>query len=127
MLHTNVLYTRFPTTVHIEISGIQWAVSDHFEVRADPVIRAYRRVGIDPQELAHKNMRSSFTSYPNLWKLRQPDYNIDHHRVPNLQMFLKRNVEVLPISHDATGYQAGNLVTWSLLGNLPHICIVSNE
>ena len=35
--------------------------------------------------------------------------------------------EALPVSRDPAHYRAGNLVTWRLPGNLPHIGIVSDQ
>ena len=95
-------------------------------VCTDVIIRAYRAVGIDLQRLVHEDMRNAFASYPNLWGLKRPDRNIDHRRVPNLQTFLMRQGAALPRSRNATDYQSGDLVTWMLPGNLPHIGIVSS-
>jgi len=95
-------------------------------VCTDVVIRAYRAVGIDLQRLVHEDMRSAFSSYPALWGLKRPDHNIDHRRVPNLQTFLKRQGAELPRSRNGADYQAGDVVTWMLPGNLPHIGLVSS-
>ena len=96
-------------------------------VCTDLVIRAYRTLGVDLQQLVHEDMRDNFSSYPNIWGLKKTDKNIDHRRVPNLQTFFKRSGKQLTISQDETDYKPGNLVTWMLPGNLPHIGIVSNE
>ena len=95
-------------------------------VCTDVIIRAYRAVGIDLQRLVHEDMRSAFSSYPALWGLKRPDHNIDHRRVPNLQTFLKRQGAELPRSRNGADYQAGDVVTWMLPGNLPHIGLVSS-
>jgi hypothetical protein len=95
-------------------------------VCTDVIIRAYRAVGIDLQRLVHEDMRSAFSSYPRLWGLKGPDRNIDHRRVPNLQTFFTRKYAALPRSRNAADYEAGDLVTWMLPGNLPHIGIVSS-
>lgn len=95
-------------------------------VCTDVIIRAYRAVAIDLQRLVHEDMRSAFSSYPNLWGLKRPDRNIDHRRVPNLQTFFTRRNAALPRSRNAADYEAGDLVTWMLPGNLPHIGIVSS-
>jgi uncharacterized protein YijF (DUF1287 family) len=94
-------------------------------VCTDLVVRAYRAVGVDLQKLVHEDMSSAFSAYPALWGLSRPDPNIDHRRVPNLQTFLKRRGAELPISSNAGDYLLGDLVTWMLPGNLPHIGIVS--
>jgi uncharacterized protein YijF (DUF1287 family) len=47
--------------------------------------------------------------------------------VPNLQVFFQRKGGSLPVSSDPAAYQAGDLVTQMLPGNLPHIAIVSDR
>ena len=96
-------------------------------VCTDVVIRAYREIGIDLQVLVHEDMLRNFHSYPKIWGLKRPDTNIDHRRVPNLQTFLNRQSASLPVSQINEDYQPGDLVTWMLPGNLPHIGIVSNR
>jgi uncharacterized protein len=94
-------------------------------VCTDVVIRAWRAAGVDLQLQVHEDMRKAFDQYPKHWGLLTPDPNIDHRRVPNLQMFLKRQGAQLTVSNDPKQYRAGDLVTWMLPGNLPHIGIVS--
>ena len=98
-------------------------------VCTDVVIRAYRRLGIDLQQRVHEDMRAHFSAYPSarLWGLRRPDPNIDHRRVPNLQVFFTRHGESLRISRDPRDYRPGDLVSWMLPGNLPHIGIVTDR
>jgi uncharacterized protein len=96
-------------------------------VCTDLVIRAYRGIGIDLQALVHQDMRAHFDLYPRLWGLRAPDTNIDHRRVPNLQRFLERAGAEIRTSGTAAAYLPGDLVTWMLPGNLPHIGIVSDR
>jgi uncharacterized protein len=96
-------------------------------VCTDVIIRAYRTVGVDLQRQVHEDMRAAFREYPRLWGAAHPDPNIDHRRVPNLQRFLKRHGAELPLSNDASKYRPGDLVTWMLPGNLPHIGIVSDR
>jgi len=96
-------------------------------VCTDVVVRSYRALGIDLQRLVHEDMEASFSSYPPLWGLSRPDSNIDHRRVPNLQTFFRRHGVVLPISQEPGDYAAGDLVTWMLPGNLPHIGIVTDR
>jgi len=94
-------------------------------VCTDVVIRAYRAIGVDLQVLVHEDMRANFNRYPPLWGLSRPDTNIDHRRVPNLQKFLERaNAKV---AGTTTTFLPGDLVTWMLPGNLPHIGIVSDR
>lgn len=94
-------------------------------VCTDVVIRAYRALGLDLQVLVHQDMARHRAAYPNLWGVRGTDRNIDHRRVPNLAVFFGRHGQRLPASRDPRAYRAGDLVTWMLPGNLPHIGIVS--
>ncbi len=97
-------------------------------VCTDVIIRSYRTLGIDLQQLVHEDMQSHFDDYPAHWGLSKPDSNIDHRRVPNLETFFTRHGEVLPVTDRAEDYQPGEIVTWRLSGsNLPHIGIVSDQ
>jgi uncharacterized protein YijF (DUF1287 family) len=97
-------------------------------VCTDVVVRAYRALGIDLQQRVHEDMRRAFAAYPRLWGMRGPDPNIDHRRVPNLQAYFRRRGAERSIARqDATSYAPGDLVTWMLPGNLPHIGIVSGQ
>lgn len=95
-------------------------------VCSDVLVRAFRSLGIDLQELVHEDMRESFASYPRAWGLRAPDRNIDHRRVPNLQTFFERRGLALPITRARGDYRAGDLVAYRLSGGLPHIGIVAD-
>lgn len=99
-------------------------VPDHVGVCTDVVIRSYRVLGIDLQQVVHEDMMSAFDEYPDKWGLTRPDSNIDHRRVPNLEVFFERHGETLPVTRDADDYRPGDLVTWMLPGDLPHIGIV---
>ena len=97
-------------------------------VCTDLVVRAYRRLNLDLQALVHEDMARHFALYPRHWGMTAPDTNIDHRRVPNLQVFFARKGRALPFdNHDARRYAAGDMVTWRLPGNLPHIGIVSDR
>lgn len=95
-------------------------------VCTDEIIRAYRAVGVDLQKEVHEDMVANFGEYPRSWKwiLARPDSNIDHRRVPNLMVFFARKGEKLPITSRAEDYAPGDLVTYDLGGNVPHIGIV---
>ncbi len=93
-------------------------------VCTDVIVRSYRATGIDLQVLVHEDMQANFDAYPKYWGLSAPDPNIDHRRVPNLQVFFSRQGESLPVSDNADAYRPGDVVTWMLPGNLPHIGIV---
>lgn len=96
-------------------------------VCTDVVIRAYRKVGIDLQKEVHEDMAKNFSKYPKTWKLKKPDTNIDHRRVPNLAVFFSKFGKVKSIETNPTLYIPGDIVTWILPGNLTHIGIVVNK
>jgi uncharacterized protein len=96
-------------------------------VCTDVIIRAYRKLGIDLQQLVHEDMKANFSKYPKNWGLSKPDPNIDHRRVPNLRRFFKRKGASLPVTSIATDYKAGDIVTWDIGNGLVHIGIVINE
>ena len=96
-------------------------------VCTDLIIRAYRELGIDLQRDIHEEMKGHFEAFPRNWGLRQPDPNIDHRRVLNLRTFFSRKGMVLPVTAKAEDYAAGDLVTWVVADNLPHIGIVAEQ
>ncbi|WGM37202.1 DUF1287 domain-containing protein [Caulobacter sp. NIBR1757] len=95
-------------------------------VCSDVVIRAYRTAfGLDLQEKVHRDMAANFGAYPHTWGLRGPDSNIDHRRVPNLEVFLRRKGAQLP---PGTPWKAGDLITQRLLpGRYSHILIATGR
>ena len=104
-------------------------VPQNIGVCTDVIIRTYRKLGFDLQRLVHEDMVVNFKAYPSkrIWGLRKPDKNIDHRRVPNLQSFFSRHGNILPISNKPEDYSPGDMVTWGVAGNLPHIGIVIDE
>ena len=96
-------------------------------VCTDVIIRALRKAwDVDLQLAVNRDMKTHFSAYPKQWDLKSTDRNIDHRRVANLQTLFTRIGASLPISTDAANYQPGDVVTWLLPGNLPHIGIVSD-
>lgn len=104
-------------------------VSDNIGVCSDVIIRAYRHLGIDLQHLVNHDMSLNFSAYPSYsqWRLTQPDPNIDHRRVLNLQVFFARAGQNLPITYQPQDYKPGDIVTWNIRSGFPHIGIVSNR
>ena len=104
-------------------------VPKNIGVCTDVIIRAYRKLGTDLQKLVHEDMKSNFSLYPSkrIWGLNSTDKNIDHRRVPNLRTFFKRHGVSLKISSNKSDYSVGDIVTWILPGNLPHIGMVIDE
>ena len=72
-------------------------------------------------------MKANFSAYPKTWGLKRTDRNIDHRRVLNLAVFLKRRKTSMPVTQEAAAYRPGDLVTCTVAGKLPHIMIVSNR
>jgi uncharacterized protein YijF (DUF1287 family) len=105
-------------------------------VCADVVIRAARDAfGLDLQKFVHEDMSANFAAYParRTWGSRQPDSNIDHRRVLNLETYFTRAGARIwsaagPIAGDAFPgpLSEGDIVTWLLDARLPHIGIVSS-
>jgi uncharacterized protein YijF (DUF1287 family) len=104
-------------------------VPQNIGVCTDVIVRSYRAVGIDLQVQVHEDMAANFDAYPSkrIWGLSRPDPNIDHRRVPNLQVFFSRQGQELSVSSSSENYLPGDIVTWMLPGNLPHIGIVTDR
>lgn len=119
--------TEFYDSTYRVIAYPNGDVPDALGVCSDLIIRTYRAINIDLQLLVHEDMQAHFTQYPNRWQLKKPDTNIDHRRVPNLQRYFERQGAALPVSHNPLDYKPGDLVTWVLPGNSPHIGIVSDR
>lgn len=121
-LRSNVTYDG----AYIKIAYPWGDVPANIGVCTDVVIRSYRKLGIDLQQQVHQDMSVAFNSYPNFqkWGLSKPDTNIDHRRVYNLRVFFARRGAGLPITRDPTNYRPGDLVTWMVGPDLPHIGVV---
>ncbi len=97
-------------------------------VCTDVIIRAMRSCfNLDLQRLVHEDMKLHFSEYPQKWGLNCPDKNIDHRRVPNIQVFFERQGWSLNIPEHAKDYEPGDIVTCDVPPHLPHIMIVSNK
>lgn len=96
-------------------------------VCTDVVVRAYRVLGVDLQQRVHEDMRAHFGKYPRNWGLNRTDRNIDHRRVPNLATYFTRHGQSLGTQGADADFLPGDLVTWRLPNNLPHIGVVSEQ
>jgi uncharacterized protein YijF (DUF1287 family) len=123
---TNHSVKYVSTYVHIDYPGGD--VPADTGVCSDEIIRAYRAAGVDLQKEVHEDMVKNWTDYPPKakWHQAHPDASIDHRRVPNLMVFFSRKGESLPISLRAEDYSPGDIVTWDLGGDVPHIGIAVN-
>lgn len=122
--------TRTPVTYDGSYRRIAYPGGDvpaDIGVCADVIVRAYRSLGTDLQVKVHEDMRRNFPAYPRLWGLTKPDTNIDHRRVPNLRTYLRRAGAEIAVSTDASRYRPGDVVSWTVPPNLPHIGIVSDR
>lgn len=104
-------------------------VSANIGVCTDVLIRSFREVGVDLQKEVHEDMRDNFSKYPSkrIWGLTRPDKNIDHRRVPNLQVYFSRFGRSLGVTNNPRDYLKGDIVTWILPGNLNHIGVVIDK
>lgn len=123
---TNHAVRYDPGYVHIPYPGGD--VPADAGVCSDEIIRSYRAVGVDLQKEVHEDIVKDWDAYPHKtkWKQKRPDPSIDHRRVPNLMVFFERKGESLPISMSAEDYTPGDIVTWDLGGDVPHIGMVVN-
>lgn len=96
-------------------------------VCTDVIIRVYRKLHIDLQELVHEDMQRNFAVYPKEWGLRSTDKNIDHRRVPNLMTFFKRMGAGLQVTNNPSDYIPGDIVCWSLERGVKHIGMVVRQ
>lgn len=124
-LRSNVTYNGS----YVKIAYPWGDVPQNTGVCTDVVIRSYRKLGIDLQQQVHRDISSAFYAYPNpkKWGLSRPDTNIDHRRVYNLRAFFARRGAALPITRNPTDYRPGDIVTWMLGPDLPHIGVVVNR
>ena len=106
-------------------------IPEKFGVCTDVIIRSYRKINIDLQQLLHEDIKRNFNDYPikKHWpKQRKADSNIDHRRVPNLEFFLSKYGKSLNVSNNKNDYKPGDIITWDLMGSSPwHIGIVTNK
>ena len=106
-------------------------IPETFGVCTDVIIRSYRKINVDLQELLHEDIKRNFNDYPikKHWpKQGKADSNIDHRRVPNLEVFLSKYGKSLPTTENKNDYEPGDIITWNLMGSSPwHIGIVTNK
>lgn len=84
----SALYTRNASGL-IKLSYPMGDISKKEAVCTDIIIRALRHAGIDLQALVHEHILLNPELYNN--HINTPDYNIDHRRTRNLQIYLIHN------------------------------------
>ncbi len=96
----------------------------------DVVVRALRNAGSDLQKLIHEDMKAHFGLYPGRYGLTSPDPNIDHRRVPNHKVFLRRHGKRLPLptrGESAESWLPGDIVYWDIGLGRDHCGVLSND
>ena len=93
----------------------------------DVVIRSLRHAGFDLQKLIHEDILARPSAYP---RVKQPDTNIDHRRIPNQIAFFQKYGEQLtndvsPQTLDQ--WRGGDIVYWELPMNHEHTGVVSDR
>ena len=89
-------------------------VPDNIGVCTDVIIRAYRFIGIDLQQLVHESVKKNLRYYyprPGKDYGEKPDANIDHRRVMVLKKWLKLHYPSSQIPSNGT-YEPGDLIFW---------------
>lgn len=114
------------TADYVSIPFPNGDVASNKGVCTDVIIRAFRQLDIDLQKEVHLDMKANFSIYPKRWGLKKPDTNVDHRRVPNLEVFFERKGEQLKLSKNPDHYKPGDIVTWLINGKMPHIGIVTH-
>ena len=128
-LEANVVYDPR----YVGISYPNGDVPEAMGVCTDVIIRSLRAAyGFDLQQVVHEDMAANFSAYPAIWGHTKTDKNIDHRRVPNLEIYFYRMDQALPITTRSEDYKPGDLVSWRLDGNTgtggpAHIGIVSDR
>jgi len=110
--------------------GYPWGdVDEATGVCSDVIIRSYRALNIDLQQMVHEDMKRAFRAYPSkrIYGLKRADPNIDHRRVVNLEAFFERTGASIPVGKKPGDFKPGDVLTWRLSGNEPHIGIVVSD
>ena len=97
-------------------------------VCADVIIRAYRRVGVDLQVKVHEDMRRALRGVSEDLGLEAARH--EHRSSAGAEpshLSPERAGAERAVSSSAPDYQPGDVVTWTVPRNLPHIGIVSSE
>lgn len=94
----------------------------------DVVIRACRYAGLDLQSAVHKDIVAHPLLYPRT--AARVDTNIDHRRVPNLVVYMRRHWKQMSTSLDQKhlkDWQPGDIVMWKIGGRLDHTGVISDR
>jgi uncharacterized protein len=119
-------YTTSYDPAYVKLAYPGGDVARETGVCADVIVRAFRACGVDLQKEVHEDMARSFAAYPQLWRARGPDANIDHRRVANLMKWFERRGKALSVSDRAEDYAPGDVVAWDLGNGRLHIGLVTD-
>jgi uncharacterized protein len=119
-------YTTSYDPAYVKLAYPGGDVARETGVCADVIVRAFRACGVDLQKEVHEDMARSFAAYPQLWRARGPDANIDHRRVANLMKWFERRGKALGVSDRAEDYAPGDVVAWDLGNGRLHIGLVTD-
>jgi len=101
-------------------------VPDTIGVCTDVIIRAYRYIGIDLQQLVHESVKKHHSYYyPNpspYYGGKGADSNIDHRRVRILKKFLKLHYPKSELK-STDSYEPGDIIFWDNW----HVGIIINK
>lgn len=85
----------------------------------DVIVRGFRAVGTDLQQLVHEDMEKNFREYPTFAGSTAPDTSIDHRRAANLKHYFERKGETLSTTRtNLSEYLPGDVVILSHPGTL---------
>ena len=96
-------------------------------VCTDVVIRALRKVDVDLQVLVHEDKKDAPAAYAHDGCEGPLDANIDHRRVPNLQVFFHRHGKEIPLTKADSDYLPGDIVGWRIPSGLLHVGMVTDR
>ena len=97
-------------------------IPEKFGVCTDVIVRSYRKINIDLQQLLHEDIKKNFNDYPikKHWpKQRKADSNIDHRRVPNLEIFFSKYGKSLSVSNNKSDYKRIPISIWDHEEGIP--------
>ncbi len=96
-------------------------------VCTDMVVRSWRMIGVDIQQLMFEHISANKKLYKGLYGSKLPDPNIDHRRVLNMRVLFSNTQTELPMSLVGSDYKPCDLVTWNLPKGFKHVGIVSDR
>jgi uncharacterized protein YijF (DUF1287 family) len=107
---------------YIKIKYPNGDVPKNLGVCTDVIIRAYRTIGVDLQQLVHEDMLKNKAVYDKRQYSKMIDKNIDHRRTNNLRTYFTRQHAKKAITDNAKDYLPGDIVFWNIAGG--HVGIV---